>query len=72
MWNQYRKTFAGMQVIIAIVTIGVFLLLGYSVARAAVFFAVMQLSAVIGAVWAARIRAILVRRTNALPLKGID
>ena len=56
MWEHYRKTFMGMQIVIALVTIGVYLLLG-QLAQAAVFFLVMQISAVMGAVWAARIKA---------------
>ena len=71
MWQHYRKTFTGMQVVIWLIAIVVYLFLGHSLGRAAVFFVVMQLSAVIGALWAARLRAMLTRRT-ALPLRAVD
>ena len=58
-----------MQVTIAIVALAVFFFLGQSVVRAGVFFVVMQISAVIGAVWAARLTSFLVKRQNALPLE---
>jgi len=72
MWEHYRKTFVGMQVVIATVTISVFLLMGHSLLRAAVFFLVMQLGAVIGSVVAARLKALMTRRAVALPLRPVD
>ena len=72
MWEHYRKTFVGMQIVIALVTIGVFLLLGHSALRAGVFFVVMQIGAVIGALWAARLKAMVERRRLALPLRPVD
>ena len=55
MWDQYKKTFSGMQAMILLVSVGVFLATGY-VLVAGVFFVAMQLSAVIGAMWAYRLR----------------
>jgi hypothetical protein len=72
MWAHYQKTFIGTQFVIVLVALGVYLFIGHSLARSAVFFGVMQLSAVIGALWAARIRAILKRRMTAPPLQPID
>ncbi|HTL30547.1 MAG TPA: hypothetical protein VL282_15050 [Tepidisphaeraceae bacterium] len=68
MWEQYRRTFLGMQMVIAMVTIVVFI--GFhSLMQAMVFFAFMQLSAVIGALWAARLKAFITRRQTRLPLQ---
>jgi hypothetical protein len=56
MWAHYRKTFLGIQVVIAMVTCMAFLGTGYRLPAAAVFFAVMQFGAVLGAMWAVRIK----------------
>jgi hypothetical protein len=40
--------------------------------QAAMFFGVMQVAAVLGAFWAARIKGLAARRSDALPLKGIN
>src|SRR4051812_32353474 len=55
MWQLYRKTFWRMQAMIWAVTACVYLFLGQMPSRAAVFFAIMQVSAVIGAVWGVRL-----------------
>ena len=54
MWEQYRKTAVGIQIVIAVVTIAVLIwsrvwLVG------GVFFLAMQLSALLGAGWATRL-----------------
>ncbi len=54
MWEQYRKTAVGIQVVIAIVTVAV-LIWSRSFAAGGVFFVAMQLSAVLGAGWATRL-----------------
>jgi hypothetical protein len=69
MWQQYRKTLVSMQVFIAMITLGVFVLLGRQWTTAAAFFVVMQISAVIGAVWACRVKALMQRSTDRLPLQ---
>ena len=69
MWDQYRKTFKGIQLVILMVTACVYLFIGRNWLQAGVVFAVMQISAVIGALWAARLSAIIRRRTQALPLR---
>lgn len=61
MWEHYRKTFKGMQVLIALVAVAVYVFFGRQWRMAGTFFLVMQLSAVIGAVWAARIQAFVHR-----------
>jgi len=55
MWEQYRKTAVGIQLVIAVVTLAV---LNWSrhLAVGAVFFVVMQLSAILGAGWATRLQ----------------
>jgi len=55
MWEQYRKTAKGIQIVIAIVTIAV-TILTWHLAAGAVFFIAMQLSAVLGAGWATRLQ----------------
>jgi hypothetical protein len=56
MWAQYKKTFAKTQMVIAIVTAAIYLALGQGAARAAVFFLMMQMGAVAGAMWGVRLR----------------
>jgi Na+/melibiose symporter-like transporter len=56
MWQQYRKTFTGMQVVITLVTLAVYFGMGRLPALAGLFFLTMQAGAVIGAAWAARLK----------------
>jgi uncharacterized membrane protein YfcA len=56
MWQQYKKTFAKTQLVIAIVTAATYLWLGQMVARSAVFFLMMQLGAITGAMWGVRLK----------------
>ncbi|HEY6173382.1 MAG TPA: hypothetical protein VIX73_03020, partial [Kofleriaceae bacterium] len=51
MWALYRNTFFRFQALIALVTCAAFVATGYRLSAAAVFFAVMQLGAVLGAMW---------------------
>ena len=69
MWEQYRKTFFGMQAVIWLVTIVVYLFFGQQWRMAGTFFLVMQFSAVSGAVWAARIRAMMNREAGLAKLR---
>ena len=57
MWQQYRKTFVGMQVTIFLVTVGMYLVLHHEWFLAAKFFVVMQVASVIGVFWGQRLRA---------------
>jgi hypothetical protein len=66
MWEQYKKTALGMQVVIAIVSVAV-LILTRQLAAGALFFVAMQLSAVFGAAWATRLHR-LQERGRALRL----
>ena len=66
MWAHYKKTFVGVQVVIWLVAIGVYLLFGRQWQQAATFFLFMQLSAVIGSVWAARLNAFMQKRSASL------
>jgi len=49
MWDQYKKTFVGMQVVILLVTAGMFLVLSRDVTLVATFFATLQLASLLGA-----------------------
>ena len=56
MWEQYKKTLAKTQAVIAAITIGTYFYVGHSAMRSAMFFLVMQLGAVIGAMWGTRLK----------------
>ena len=56
MWEQYKKTFAYMQLMIAIATIAIYLTMNHLSVLAGLFFLVMQLGAVLGAMWATRLK----------------
>jgi len=54
MWEQYKKTAVGMQIVITVVTIAV-VIWSRHLAAGGVFFVAMQLSAVLGAGWSVRL-----------------
>ena len=54
MWEQYKKTAVGIQIVIALVTVAV-LIWSHLLTVAGVFFLAMQLSALLGAGWATRL-----------------
>jgi uncharacterized membrane protein YfcA len=56
MWEQYKRSFSKTQVVIAAVTIGTYWYLGQAAARSATFFIVMQIGAVVGAMWGTRLK----------------
>ena len=56
MWEQYKNSFSKTQAVIAAVTIGTYFYLGHVVARSAAFFIVMQIGAVVGAMWGTRLK----------------
>ena len=68
MWNQYRKSFAFIQVCIAITAYLVHQQTGYRMGMTAVFVAVMELSAVVGAWWAARLKSRILAAQTPVPL----
>ena len=55
MLEHYKKRFFGMQTFIAFVVIAVYFAMNHRVAPAAVFFVMMQIGALVGAAWAARL-----------------
>jgi hypothetical protein len=57
MWAQYQKTFLRIQAVIAIVTCLALVATGFRLSAALVFFAVMQVGAVLGAGWGVRLKA---------------
>ena len=66
MWAHYKKTFVGMQAVIWVVTLAVYLFFGRQWRMAATFLLVMQFSALSGAVWAARLSAMMRRQSEGL------
>jgi CDP-diglyceride synthetase len=57
MWlNQYKKTFVGMQTVIALITAAVSFRMYRSWAPTLSFFFVLQGAAIAGALWASRIK----------------
>jgi uncharacterized membrane protein YfcA len=56
MWEQYKKTFAKTQAVIAMVAAATYFYMGQVPARTAVFFLVMQIGAVVGAAWGVRLK----------------
>jgi hypothetical protein len=56
MWEQYKKTFAKTQGVIVAVTAGTYIYLGHMALRSATFFVVMELAAVVGAMWGWRLK----------------
>jgi hypothetical protein len=57
MWAQYKKTFLRIQIVITLVTFAVFLATAHRLPEAGVFFIVMQIGAVLGAMWGVRMQA---------------
>ena len=68
MWEQYKKTFAVTQIVILTVAVAVTL---WSRAwnAGAMFFVIMQMGAILGAMWATRLKR-MVERSGALPMRG--
>jgi hypothetical protein len=56
MWEQYKRTLPVIQSTIFLVTVGIYLTLHHLLLLAALFFVAMQLSALLGAMWAARLK----------------
>jgi uncharacterized membrane protein YfcA len=57
MWlDQYKKTFVGMQVTIAIFTAAMYLGLYRQVSAAVGFFVIMQAGAIAGAYWGSKLK----------------
>jgi len=56
MWEQYKKTFVGMQLVIAAVTAFIYLVVNKQPGLAAMFFTTMQIASALGAYWGHRLR----------------
>ena len=56
MWAQYKKTFLRIQSVILVVTCAVFFAAEHRLAASGAFFLMMQIGAVLGAVWAVRLK----------------
>lgn len=70
MWEQYKSSFKATQAAIFLVTAVTFFMLGRRPQQAATLFLFMQFSAVVGALWAARLAAITQRRSGRLARQG--
>jgi len=57
MWQQYKKTLVGMQLTIAAFTVAAYLMMYRAPLPAAMFFAVLQVDALLGAYWGARLKS---------------
>ena len=68
MWTQYRKTFWPMQAMILVVALVIYFGMDRLFSRAAIFWAIIQIGAVIGAAWAARLKKVILANSNRLPL----
>jgi hypothetical protein len=66
MLDLYKKTFLGMQVVIFLITVGMFLVLQRDWVPCVKFFATMQVASIMGAVWGQRLKA----RMRASAMKG--
>jgi hypothetical protein len=64
MWEHYRKTFVGIQSMIVVITGGM-LYLSHSLTIAAVFLLIMETGAVVGAMWAQRLKHKLAHQLSA-------
>ncbi len=69
MWAHYKKTFFGMQVTILLVTAGIFHYFGQNVLMTLTMFGMMQIGAVVGALWGSRLRRKIQGNAAALPLQ---
>jgi hypothetical protein len=56
MWNHYKKSFWLIQMLIVLVTATVYQSAEHRLSVAAFFFLTMQISSVIGSIWAMRLR----------------
>jgi len=56
MWEHYKKTFKSVQAAIAIATIAIYFGLQHRASVTVVFFLMMQVGSLVGALWANRLR----------------
>jgi CDP-diglyceride synthetase len=56
MWEQYKKTFWGMQLVIALVTCAVYLRFYHLVIPTVSLFLILQAGSVAGAFWASQLK----------------
>ena len=69
MWQRYWRTFKFTQSIILTMSVVIFFAYGNALS-ALIFFALMQGFALIGAVWAARLKRLTERSVSRLPLES--
>jgi hypothetical protein len=69
MWEHYKKTFVGIQMVILLVA-GAVMFWTHQLGLAALFFATMQVGAVVGATWAQRLKTKLAPHAGSLPQRG--
>lgn len=56
MWEQYKKTLWGMQLVVALVTVGVYFRFYHHWFPTLQFFAVLQIAGVAGAYWGSQLK----------------
>ena len=71
-WVHYCGTFKRIQAMIVLAVAGIYLFFGRHWAEAALFFAVMETGAVVGAWWAAKLKLRLAKDAAALPLRPVS
>ena len=70
MWNRYRKTFWPTQLTIGLTCLALVRLTAMPAGLVFMFFLTMELGAVAGAWWAARLADKLAGKLDTLPLRG--
>jgi hypothetical protein len=68
MWQHYRKTFVPMQLGIITICCVLYFKLGIPLPSTAIYFLIMEAAAVVGAMWAARLRARITMTRDRLPI----
>jgi hypothetical protein len=56
MWEQYRKTFRGMQLLMALVTLGVYFRFYHHWLPTLQFFVILQVAGIAGAYWGSQLK----------------
>ena len=68
MWQHYRKTFIPMQLGIITICCILYFKMGTSLPSTAIYLLIMEAAAVVGAMWATRLRARITATRDRLPI----
>lgn len=69
MWEQYKKSAPYMQAFVVVVTAVFFFVTGRNWLAAVIIFLTMQVAALLGAWWGARIKRKIIEQDEGLPLR---